>query len=85
MRRDSDYFGERELRLIYVARRLKHALRLEQALADAGLYYVVEPDEYSAGAIFRTVRVGAFFYVASESEAAARETIGREGLRPYEG
>jgi hypothetical protein len=34
--------------------------------------------------IFRRERVGAFFYVLPESEASARETMRREGFRPYE-
>ena len=64
MRRTPEHFGEQDLSLIYVARKLKHALRLEQLLTDAGLDYLVESDEYSTGTIFRRLRVGAFFYVA---------------------
>jgi hypothetical protein len=82
MRRGPEHFGEQELSLLYVAQKLKHALRLEQLLTDAGLDYLVETDEYSVGTLFRRVRVGAFFYVAPDNEGAAREVLRRGGFRP---
>jgi hypothetical protein len=85
MRRTPEHFGEQDLSLIYVARKLKHALRLEQLLTDAGLDYLVESDEYSTGTIFRRSRVGAFFYVAPDSDAAARDVLRREGFAPFDG
>jgi hypothetical protein len=85
MRRTPEYFGEQDLSLIYVARKLKHALRLEQLLTDAGLDYLVESDEYSVGTLFKRNRVGAFFYVAPDDDPAARETLGRGGFTPYDG
>jgi hypothetical protein len=84
LRRDPDFFGEQELNLVYIARRLKDALHLEKLLSDAGVDYLVEPDKYSGGVIFRSERVGAFFYVAPESDAAARGVMQREGIAPYE-
>ncbi len=83
MLQDADHLGDQELELVYVAKRLKEALRLEQLFTDAGLDYLVEPDRYSGGVIFRTERVGAFFYVAPENAAAAREVLTKEGLEPY--
>ena len=83
MRQEPDFFGENELALVYVAKKLKEALRLEDVLTQAGLDYLVEPDKYSGGVIFRSERVGAFFYVAPEQEAAAREILEREGFRAY--
>ena len=53
MRREAEHFGEQELGLLYVAQKLKHALRLEQLLTDAGIDYLVESDEYSVGLLFR--------------------------------
>src|SRR5579871_3406421 len=61
MRQDPDFFGEKELSLIYIAKRLKDALRLEKALTDGGVDYLVETDTYSGGIIFRSQRTGAFF------------------------
>jgi len=83
MRREPDHFGEEELILIYVAKRLKEALRLEGLLTEAGLDYLVEPDKYSGGLIFRSERVGAFFYVAPANEGSAKETLQRNGFKPY--
>lgn len=83
MRQEPDHFGDRELVLLYIAKRLKEALALEQRLTDAGLDYLVEPDRYSAGILFPSERVGAFFYAAPEDEAAVREVMRAGGFRPY--
>jgi hypothetical protein len=82
--REPEYFGDQELSLIYVAKKLKEALALEQLLTEAGLDYLVEPDRYSGGIIFRSERVGAFFYVAPLDETAAREAMRGAGYKPYE-
>ncbi len=83
MRRDPEYFGEQELSLIYIAKRLRDALRLEEVLTGAGVDYAVETDTYRGGLIFVSERVGAFFYVESQSEARARETLHNNGFKPY--
>ncbi len=83
MRREPDHFGDQELDLIYIAKRLKEALKLEELLTQAGVDYLVEPDRYSGGIIFRTQRVGAFFYVATDSTASAREVLSAAGFVPY--
>ena len=75
MRREPDFFEEREMELIYIARRLKEALRLESALTESAVDYAVEPDVYSGGVIFRSERVGAFFYVLPEAAEQAREVM----------
>jgi hypothetical protein len=82
VRKEAEYFGEQELGLLYVAQKLKHALRLEQLLTDAGIDYLVESDEYSVGLLFRRVRVGAFFYVAPDNDSAARDVLRRGGFTP---
>jgi hypothetical protein len=82
MRREPDHFGDQDLSLIYIARRLKDALRLETLLTDAGLDYLVEPDKYMGGTIFRAERVGAFFYVSPGDEGAAKDTLTRGGFHP---
>ena len=83
MRREPDHFGDQDLSLIYIARRLNEALRLETLLSDAGLDYLVEPDKYMGGIVFQSERVGAFFYVAPGDEGAAKDTLVRSGFRPY--
>ncbi len=84
MRQEPDHFGDRDLNLVYIAKKLKEALALEQLFTTAGLDYLVEPDRYSGGIIFRSERVGAFFYVAPEDEPAARQTMLDGGYRPFE-
>jgi hypothetical protein len=84
LRREPDFFGEQELGLIYVAKRLKEALRLETLLTEAGVDYLVEPDKYSGGVVFRSERVGAFFYVAPGNDNAAREVMHRGGFNPHQ-
>jgi hypothetical protein len=83
MRREPEYFGDKELELIYVAKKLKEALRLEEYLTGNGVDYLVEPDKYSGGIIFQTERVGAFFYVDPDHSSPARETMQRGGFEPY--
>ena len=81
MRQDAEFFGDRELDLIYIAKKLKEALRLESALTESGVDYAVEPDKYSGGVIFRSERVGAFFYVLPEAAEQAREVMRKHGFR----
>jgi hypothetical protein len=78
MRREPDYFGEDvELVLVYIAKKLKEALAIETLFTESGLDYLVEPDTYAGGVIFRTERTGAFFYVAPENQFAARALLTR--------
>ena len=82
MRREAEHFGEQELGLLYVAQKLKHALRLEQLLTDSGIDYLIETDEYAVGLLFRRVRVGAYFYVTPDHDSAARDVLRRGGFTP---
>jgi len=84
VRQEPDHFGDRDLNLVYIAKKLKEALALEQLFTTAGLDYLVEPDRYSGGIIFRSERVGAFFYVVPEDEPAARQAMLDGGYRPFE-
>ena len=83
MKREAEHFGEQELELLYIAKKLKEALRLEDILTAAGLDYFIETDTYKGGIVFQSERVGAFFYVAPADAAAAREVMGREGIAAY--
>jgi len=83
MRQEPEFFGEQELALIHVAKKLKDALRLEEALTAAGVDYAVEPDTYSGGVVFLSQRVGAFFYVLPSDEERARAIVTQAGYRPY--
>jgi hypothetical protein len=82
MRQEPDFFPDgMELVLVYIAKKLKEALALEAAFTDAGIDYLVEPDTYSGGIIFRTSRTGAFFYVAPENEATAQNLLQHSGYK----
>ncbi|HUI80515.1 MAG TPA: hypothetical protein VLY24_21470 [Bryobacteraceae bacterium] len=85
MKQDASYFEGKEATLIYIAKKLKEALRLESIFTSAGLDYGVEADEYKGGVIFRTVRVGAFFYVLPEAVEAAHDVMRRHGYKPFVG
>jgi len=85
MKQEPSFFEGREPVLIYIAKKLRHALRLESILTAAGVDYGVEADEYRGGVIFRAVRAGAFFYVLPETVGAAHEVMVRNGYKPLEG
>lgn len=84
MRQDAKYFENREPVLIYIAKRLREALRLESVLTSAAVDYGVEADHYHGGIIFRRTRVGAFFYVLPESVESAHRTMREHGYKPYQ-
>jgi hypothetical protein len=88
VRREPDHFkGQdpegQELALLYVAKTLKEALRLEEVLTGAGFDYLVETDTYRGGVVFVSERVGAFFYVSPSDDLSARAAMQREGFKPY--
>jgi hypothetical protein len=83
MRQEPEFFGDIDLPLIYIAKKLEEALRLEHFLTESGIDYLVEPDKYSGGVIFRSERVGAFFYVAPEMEERVRELMAGWGFKAY--
>jgi hypothetical protein len=84
MRHEPDYFEDhgRELVLLYIAKKLKHALAIEKLLTEAVIDYHVEVDNYVGGIIFRSERAGAFIYVAEDSRAQAAEVIAGKGFTP---
>ena len=83
MRQEPDFFDDRDLPLLFIAKRLKEALRIEQLLTDAKINYLVETDSYKGGIIFVTERVGAFFYVDDEQVEQARDLLIAQGYKPY--
>jgi len=83
MKRDADFFDGREPSLLYIAKKLKDALALEQVLTSAGIDYGVEADRYRGGFIFQSERVGAFFYVLEEALEPARRVLVDNGYKPH--
>ena len=84
MRQNPEFFGDIDLPLLYIAKKLKEALKLEETLTAAGIDYAVEPDTYRGGIIFATERVGAFFYVAPEALDEARQVLRGINYKPYD-
>ena len=82
MKQEASFFDGYEPILIYIAKRLKDALRLESIFTAAGLDYGVEADEYRGGVLFSRVRVGAFFYVRPDAVEIAHELMRLNGYRP---
>jgi hypothetical protein len=83
LKQDAAFFEGREPVLIFIAKKLKDALHLESLLADAGVDFGVEADEYRGGVILRTIRTGAFFYVLPEAVEAAHGVLLANGLKPH--
>ncbi|HUS05905.1 MAG TPA: hypothetical protein VMZ52_06410 [Bryobacteraceae bacterium] len=83
MRQEPGFFGDAELSLLYIAKKLKEALALEEVLTGAGVNYLVEPDTYRGGMIFASERVGAFFYVIPAGLEEAQAILRTAGYRPY--
>lgn len=84
MRRDAAFFEDRQLALIYIAKRLTEALRLEERLTEAEVDYAVEPDTYKGGVIFASERIGAFFYVLPDAVEAAKSVMQQHGFKMHE-
>jgi hypothetical protein len=83
MKQTASYFEGKTPILVYIAKRLRDALRLEKVFESAGMDFGVEADEYVGGMVFRTTRVGAFFYVLPEMVESAHEIMLRNGYKPY--
>ena len=77
---EPEHFEGIEPELVYVARKLRYATRVEALLTDAGVDYVVETDTVMGGFIFRSARMGAYFYVAPTDLERAAAAITKEGF-----
>ena len=80
MRQDEAYFEDEDLELIFIAKRLKEAQKIEALLTEAGIDYMVEPDRYRGGVLFVRELIGAFFYVAEDETEAARQVLRNGGF-----
>jgi hypothetical protein len=79
LRRDPDFFEDQELHLIYMARKLKESLAVERVLDVERLDYAVEPAYYQSGLLFRSTKIGAYFYVLPQDARRARLLLERQG------
>jgi hypothetical protein len=81
MRREPEFFGETELELIIMARRLKHALAIEKILNERGVDYYLETGNYLSGLLFRTTKVGVYFYTTPQDANGARAVLEEGGYK----
>lgn len=81
MRREPEFFGDKELVLIYIAKKLREAKAVESKFDEAGVDYAIEVDYYTGGIIFRSQRAGAFFYVDPAQEEQAAAVLAQSGYR----
>ncbi len=81
MRREPEFFGETELALIYMARRLKHALAIEKLLNEHGIDYHLETGHYLSGLLFRTTKVGVYFYATPEDAGRTTALLKENGYK----
>ena len=81
MKQEAEFFGDQELDLVFIAKRLSEALKLEGLLTAANIDYAVEIDEYRGGFIFQTLRKGAFIYVQGADLERARQIVLDAGLK----
>jgi hypothetical protein len=80
MLREPEFFEDQKLTLIYVAKRLREARAVEEALDAGPIDYVVLPESYTGGLFFSSRRVGAFFYVSPQVETQARTLLFAHGF-----
>lgn len=84
MRREAEFFGDSELDLIYMARRLRDALNVETVLDGAGIDYAIETGTYTGGLLIKRDLAGAFFYVTETDVERSRALLQHSGYKPYE-
>lgn len=84
MRRQPDFFDDRELSLVFLARRLREALRLEELLTESGINYCVETADYLGGFLFKRELTGAYFYVDPDDLEKSRRLLLAHRLKPYD-
>lgn len=84
MRREEDFFPDQELVLVYIAKRLREAKKVEDLFDAHSLDYLVEPDRYRGGVLFVRELIGAFFYLPEAMVPQGREVLSSAGLKPYE-
>ena len=84
MKQPAEFFADQELDLVYMARKLREALRLEEILTASDIDYAVEADTYEGGLLFRRQLTGAYFYVHPADLDRARQVLQSNGYKPYD-
>ena len=80
MRQPPEFFGDEELDLLYIGKKLRQSQRVEALLDEAQVDYAIEVDYYVGGVLFRSQRAGAFFYVRPGDFPRAAEVLAAAGF-----
>jgi hypothetical protein len=71
---EAQEFGERETRLVFIARNVGEAERVEELLSEHGVDFFVQLERYVSGLLFATERAGIGFHVL-EAQAVWSRTL----------
>jgi hypothetical protein len=78
---DIDELEERQSELIFIARTVREARRVEALLSDEGIDYAIALEPFLHGGIFGVITLtGLGFYVLSGQAPYCRELLGQRGL-----
>ena len=78
---DAEEFEDRQSELVFIARRVREAKRVEALLSGEGIDYAVAFEPFLHGGIFGvTTLTGVGFYVLSGQARYCRELLGQRGL-----
>lgn len=78
---DAAEWEDRQSELIFIARRVREAKRVEVLLTKEGVDYAIAFEPFLHGGIFGVVTLtGVGFYVLSGQAAYCRELLGQHGL-----
>jgi hypothetical protein len=78
---DIEEFEEQQSALIFIARTVREAGRVEALLSEAGIDYAIALEPFLHGGIFGvTTLTGLGFYVMSGQAMYCRELLGQRGL-----
>ncbi|HMF78905.1 MAG TPA: hypothetical protein VK604_24825 [Bryobacteraceae bacterium] len=84
MKREPEFFGDTELNLVFMARRLREALKIEEIFTAANIDYLVETGTYTGGMLLKRELTGAFFYVTPEAWGPASQLLLANRFKPYQ-
>lgn len=75
---EASEFGERETRLVFIARNVKEAERVEELLTEKDVDFAVGMERYVSGLLFASERAGIGFHVLESQAACARTLLRRD-------
>jgi hypothetical protein len=85
LRRDPEFFGDSELVLFYIGKKLADCKAVEALLVAAEIDYAIEVDYYTGGVLFRRQRAGAFFYTLDDQLPKATAALQAAGYHTVTG